>query len=114
MAGIELPIDNSAPGLVLFWVPATYDASAPLLYETTIIKLLGIFIFQRKKKKKITEILDQKHSSLKDKIMEPNFCISSTCERQNLDQDLLSILGVKFCFRNLEIVFLVLHLKSSM
>ena len=36
MVGIELPIDNSAPGLVLFWVPPTYDASAPLLYETTI------------------------------------------------------------------------------
>ena len=36
MAGIELPIDNSAPGIVLFWVHPTYDASAPLLYETTI------------------------------------------------------------------------------
>ena len=79
-----------------------------------LLNYLEFSYSKEKRKKKITEILDQKHSSIKDKIMEPNFCISSTCERQNLDQDLLSILGVKFCFRNLEIVFFVLHLKSSM
>ena len=67
------------------------------------------------KAKKINfhEKSNQNHSSLKDKIMEPNFGMRSTWFRQNLDQDLLSILGVKFCFRSLEIVFLVLHLKSS-
>ena len=48
------------------------------------------------------------YSSIKDKKMEPNPCINSTCLRQNLDLGLHSILGVKFSFGSSEIVFLVL------
>ena len=33
---LNCPSTIRYPGEVLFWVPPTYDASAPLLYETTI------------------------------------------------------------------------------